>query len=122
MVHPARGLTTRTPEVALFQELAATCLISLLPDAPLKLPPWATASGRTTEVPMKDEFTARQRAISLRLSGRSVKYICSALGRSEFWFHKWWRRYTESGAEGLYDLTRANWSAPRFLVQSEWEF
>jgi transposase-like protein len=57
---------------------------------------------------MKDEFTARQRAITLRLSGRSVKDICSALGRSEFWFHKWWRRYSESGAEGLYDLTRAN--------------
>src|SRR5262249_18736213 len=57
---------------------------------------------------MKDEFTARQRAIALRLGGRSVKSICSALGRSEFWFHKWWRRYTESGAEGLYDLTRAN--------------
>src|SRR5512143_98971 len=57
---------------------------------------------------MHDEFTARQRAIALRLSGRSVKEICSALGRSEFWFHKWWRRYTKSGAEGLYDLTRAN--------------
>src|SRR5512142_3440398 len=57
---------------------------------------------------MRDEFTARQRAIALRLGGRPVKSICSALGRSEFWFHKWWRRYTESGAEGLYDLTRAN--------------
>jgi transposase InsO family protein len=57
---------------------------------------------------MKDEFAARQRAITLRLSGRSVKSISSALGRSEFWFHKWWRRYLESGAEGLYDLTRAN--------------
>src|SRR5499425_1134057 len=57
---------------------------------------------------MKDEFTARQRAIALRLSGRSVQSICSALGRSEFWFHKWWRRYLEAGAEGLYDLTRAN--------------
>src|SRR6476659_2579211 len=57
---------------------------------------------------MKDEFTARQRAIALRLGGRSAESICSALGRSEFWFHKWWRRYLESGAEGLYDLTRAN--------------
>src|SRR5512142_1749569 len=57
---------------------------------------------------MRDEFTARQRAIALRLSGRPVKSICSALGRSEFWFHKWWRRYLESGAEGLFDLTRAN--------------
>jgi putative transposase len=57
---------------------------------------------------MHDEFTARQRAITLRLSGRPVKYICQALGRSPFWFHKWWRRYLEFGAEGLYDLTRAN--------------
>jgi transposase InsO family protein len=56
---------------------------------------------------MQDEFTARQRAITLRLSGRPVQYICQALGRSEFWFHKWWRRYLESGAEGLYDLTHA---------------
>src|SRR5262249_58202440 len=78
------------------------------PPAGLECPPWATASGRTTEVPMPDEFTARQRAITLRLSGRPVKYICQALGRSPFWFHKWWRRYLEAGAEGLYDLTRAN--------------
>jgi len=56
---------------------------------------------------MHDEFTARQRAITLRLSGRPVPYICQALGRSEFWFHKWWRRYLEAGAEGLYDLTHA---------------
>jgi transposase InsO family protein len=56
---------------------------------------------------MHDEFTARQRAIALRLSGRPVESICQALGRSQFWFHKWWRRYLESGAEGLYDLTHA---------------
>jgi transposase InsO family protein len=56
---------------------------------------------------MHDEFTARQRAITLRLSGRPVQYIYQALGRSERWFHKWWRRYLESGAEGLYDLTHA---------------
>src|SRR5262249_18741346 len=73
----------------------------------LEYPPWATASGRTTEVPMHDEFTARQRAITLRLSGRSVQAIGQALGRSERWFHKWWRRYLESGADGLYDLTHA---------------
>jgi transposase InsO family protein len=57
---------------------------------------------------MKDEFTARQRAISLRLAGQAVKQICSALGRTEAWFHKWWRRYLEAGPEGLYDLTKAN--------------
>jgi transposase InsO family protein len=57
---------------------------------------------------MNDEFTARQRAISLRLAGQPVKQICSALGRTGAWFHKWWRRYLEAGPEGLYDLTRAN--------------
>src|SRR5215470_4936007 len=57
---------------------------------------------------MNDELAARQRAISLRLAGRPVKHICSTLGRSEAWFHKWWGRYLEDGPEGLYDLTRAN--------------
>ena len=57
---------------------------------------------------MHDEFSARQRAISLRLAGRSVKEICLALNRSEVWFRKWWRRYLELGVEGLFDLTRAN--------------
>src|SRR6516225_33893 len=56
---------------------------------------------------MYDELALRQRAISLRLAGRPVKHICSALGRSETWFHKWWRRYLQAGPEGLYDLTRA---------------
>jgi transposase InsO family protein len=56
---------------------------------------------------MHDEFAARQRAVTLRLSGRSVQAICQTLGRSERWFHKWWRRYLESGADGLYDLTHA---------------
>ena len=57
---------------------------------------------------MPDELAARQRAISLRLAGRSVKYICAALGRVEAWFYKWWCRYLEDGPDGLYDLTRAN--------------
>lgn len=57
---------------------------------------------------MHDEFSARQRAITLRLAGRSVKDICQALHRSAVWFHKWWRRYLELGVEGLFDLTRAN--------------
>jgi len=56
---------------------------------------------------MHDEFAARQRAIALRLGGRPVQSICQALDRSPFWFHKWWRRYLEAGAEGLYDLTHA---------------
>jgi putative transposase len=57
---------------------------------------------------MNDELAARQRAISLRLAGRPVKHIGSALGRSEAWFHKWWGRYLQDGPEGLYDLTRAH--------------
>jgi hypothetical protein len=57
---------------------------------------------------MHDELTARQRAISLRLAGRSVNSICTALGRVKAWFHKGWGRYLQAGPEGLYDLTRAN--------------
>lgn len=57
---------------------------------------------------MQDEFAARQRAITLHLSGRPVNSICQALGRTEVWFYKWWRRYLEAGPEGLYDLTHAN--------------
>jgi putative transposase len=57
---------------------------------------------------MNDELVARHRAITLRLEGRPVKAICAAVGRTEVWFHKWWRRYLETGPEGLYDLTRAN--------------
>jgi len=57
---------------------------------------------------MHDELSARQRAISLRLAGRPVKHICTMLGRSETWFHKWWGRYLEAGPEGLYDRTRAH--------------
>ena len=54
---------------------------------------------------MNDELTARHRAITLRLAGRSVKAICAAVGRSEVWFHKWWGRYLQAGPPGLYDLT-----------------
>jgi hypothetical protein len=45
---------------------------------------------------MSDELTARQRAIRLRLVGRSVKQICSSLSRGETWFRKWWSRYLEA--------------------------
>jgi hypothetical protein len=65
---------------------------------------------------MNDELTARQRAIRLRLAGRSVKHLCSALGRTEAWFHKWGRRYPEAGPDGLYDLTRANHPVARRIA------
>src|SRR5438045_506632 len=68
---------------------------------------------------MNDELAARHRAITLRLAGRSVKSICAAVGRTRVWFHKWWRRYLESGAEGLYDLTRANHRAQRIPPELE---
>src|SRR5436189_1215258 len=68
---------------------------------------------------MNDELTARHRAITLRLAGRSVKAICAAVGRSEVWFHKWWRRYLEAGPEGLFDLTRARHVAQRISPELE---
>ncbi len=57
---------------------------------------------------MNDELSARHRAITLRLAGRSIKAVCAGVGRTEAWFHKWWGRYLEAGPPGLYDLTRAN--------------
>ena len=68
---------------------------------------------------MNDEFTARQRAIILRLAGRPVQFICRALGRTEAWFHKRWRRYLEVGTDGLYDLTRARHVTPRIPPELE---
>src|SRR5262249_38316551 len=69
---------------------------------------------------MHDELGARQRAITLRLAGRPVRAICAAVGRSEVWFHKWWRRYLEAGPEGLDDLTRARHRvAPRIPPELE---
>ena len=68
---------------------------------------------------MNDELAARHRAIALRLTGRTVKSICAALGRTRAWFHKWWRRYLECGTEGLYDLTRANHRAQRISPELE---
>jgi putative transposase len=68
---------------------------------------------------MNDELAARHRAITLRLAGRPVKSICDAVGRSRIWFHKWWRRYLETGVEGLYDVTRANHRAQRIPPELE---
>jgi len=68
---------------------------------------------------MNDELAARHRAITLRLAGRSVQTICVAVGRSDVWFHKWWRRYLEAGPEGLYDLTRARHLAQRISPELE---
>src|SRR5262249_22087173 len=76
-------------------------------------PPRATVSGRSAEVAMHDELTARQRAITLRLAGRPVQAICAAVGRSAVWFRKWWGRYLQTGPDGLYDRTRANHVAQR---------
>jgi hypothetical protein len=68
---------------------------------------------------MNDELVARHRAITLRIQGRPVKAICAAVGRTEVWFHKWWRRYLEDGPDGLYDLTRARHVAPRISPELE---
>jgi putative transposase len=68
---------------------------------------------------MNDEFTARQRAITLRLAGRSVKDICQTLGRTEAWLHKWWHRYLQLGTEGLFDLTRARHVVQRIPPELE---
>ena len=62
---------------------------------------------------MNDELAARHRAITLRLAGRPVQAVCTAVGRSEVWFLKWRGRSLEGGPAGLYDLTRARHVAQR---------
>jgi transposase InsO family protein len=57
---------------------------------------------------MRDELSTRQAAIRMRMAGEKVEDICQTLNRTPQWFHKWWRRYMESGPAGLYDLTHAN--------------
>jgi transposase-like protein len=56
---------------------------------------------------LKDEVFRRQEAIRRRLGGESVAQLCGALQRSPSWFHKWWQRYREEGAQGLYDRSHA---------------
>src|SRR5262249_32314097 len=89
------------------------------PRSDLQLPPRAPVSGRSAEVAMHDELTARQRAITLRLAGRPVQAICAAVGRSAVWFRKWWGRYLQTGPDGLYDRTRANHVAQRIPPELE---
>jgi hypothetical protein len=64
---------------------------------------------------MSDELAARHRAITPRLAGRPVEAVCAAVGRSEVWYRKWWRRSLEPGPEGLYDPTRADRHSARRL-------
>lgn len=56
---------------------------------------------------MSNEFQLRQRAIRLRLAGKTVTFICALLKRSRDWFYKWWHRFQEHGTDGLYDQSRA---------------
>jgi putative transposase len=57
---------------------------------------------------MHDELSLRHHAIRMRFAGDPISLICRTLKRSSAWVRKWWQRYLALGAEGLYDLTRAN--------------
>ncbi len=62
---------------------------------------------------MSLELHLRQRAIRLKQAGRSVSWICRRLERSRDWFYKWWGRYTDEGAAGLRERSRAPHTAAR---------
>jgi putative transposase len=53
-----------------------------------------------------NELADRMMAVKLRLEKKPIEDICQVLGRTEVWFHKWWRRYQEEGPNGLYDQPR----------------
>jgi len=56
---------------------------------------------------MSSEIQRRQRAIRMRLAGKSVTEICKQLQRGRDWFYTWWSRYQEQGADGLRDQSCA---------------
>jgi putative transposase len=63
---------------------------------------------------MSSELYLRQRAIRLKQAGWSVSWICRRLSRGRDWFYKWWGRYTDEGAAGLRERSRAPQMASRF--------
>jgi len=56
---------------------------------------------------MSTEIQRRQRAIRMRLAGKTVTEICEQLQRGRDWFYTWWGRYQAHGADGLRDQSRA---------------
>ena len=62
---------------------------------------------------MSSELQLRQRAIRFKQAGWSVSWICRRLERSRDWFYKWWGRYTDAGAAGLRERSRAPHTASR---------
>jgi hypothetical protein len=56
---------------------------------------------------MSTEIQRRQRAIRMRLAGKTVTWVCEQLQRGRDWFYTWWGRYQDQGADGLRDQSRA---------------
>ena len=65
---------------------------------------------------MSSELHLRQRAIRLKQAGWSVSWICHRLERGRDWFYKWWGRYTDEGAAGLRERSRAPHAAQRVCL------
>ncbi len=52
-------------------------------------------------------FADRKIAIHLLRKGEKVEDVATALGRSEDWVRKWWKRYRQEGYRGLQERSRA---------------
>lgn len=69
----------------------------------------------------ESEYARRWQAIELLKRGRTFAATCAAVGRSQPWLAKWWRRYRREGRAGLQDrsrLPRRIWrqTAPRLVA------
>lgn len=53
------------------------------------------------------ELGRRSEAVRRVQAGRAAAVVARELGRSEWWIHKWLRRYEAEGEEGLRDRSRA---------------
>lgn len=67
------------------------------------------------------EYARRCKAIELLKRGATFAAVCAAIGRSQPWLAKWWRRYRREGRGGLEDRSRAPhhiWrrTAPRLVA------
>lgn len=60
----------------------------------------------------QSEFDRRLRGVRAVGGGRPAAAVARELERSEWWIHKWLRRYEADGVEGLRDRSRAPYRRP----------
>lgn len=66
----------------------------------------------------ESEFERRRSAVRRVSEGEPAVRVARDLGRSEWWIHKWLRRYTAEGEAGLRDRSRAPQRRPNATAET----